>query len=196
MLQMEDFRIAEVLYRQPKLGLDNYESNFDFQLMIKSKQSIPFLKKETYLSIVHDIYFEHYYSWYKVVDSLRSAEYKSHLEKEYEQIQKAVDQLAGDVILSNQGVSCAYYKAPDCHFNRSTAGFVPGKKQRITRKLFLMFGIPCVILVSFFATLAVYFLLKKMNIEPEMFSGLFAAISATFTGLMTFIFSTIIKAKS
>ena len=39
---------------------------FDFQLMIKSKQSIPFMKKETYLSIVHDIYFNHYYRKEKI----------------------------------------------------------------------------------------------------------------------------------
>ncbi|PYG88877.1 hypothetical protein LY28_01241 [Ruminiclostridium sufflavum DSM 19573] len=40
MLQMEDFRIVELLYRQPKLGLNNEESNFDFELMIKSAQSV------------------------------------------------------------------------------------------------------------------------------------------------------------
>lgn len=196
MLQMEDFRIAEILYRQPRLGLDNLESNFDFQLMVKSKQSTPFLKKETYLAIVYDIYFEHYYPWYEVADKERSSEYKKHLEAEYEQVKRKVDQISGSIILSNQGVSCAYYKAPDCHYNASTAGFVPGKKQKRTHKLILWIGIPCVIIAAFLVSMGAYFLLKKMDIQPDMFAGLYTAISAVFTGVLTLAFSVFTKSKS
>ncbi len=196
MLQMEDFRIAEVLYRQPRLGLDNLESNFDFQLMIKSKQSIPIMKKETYLSIVHDIYFEHYYAWYAVADKARSNEYKQHVEAEYAQVRQKVEQISGDIILSNQGVSCAYYRAPDCHYNTSTAGFVPGKKRKSTSRIIFYVGIPCVVIGSFLVSMAAYYLLKKLSIQPDMFGGLFAAVSATFTGLMTLAFSSFAKAKS
>lgn len=196
MLQMEDFRIADVLYRQPRLGLDNLESNFDFQLMIKSKQSIPFIKKETYLSIVHDIYFQHYYPWYKATDGTRSSEYKKHLESEYDQVKAKVEQVTGDISLTNQAISCAYYKAPDCHFNGSTAGFVPGKEHNTARKLILGIGIPCVTVGAFFVSLVAYYVLKKMNIQPNMFAGLFAAVSAIFTGIMTLAFSAFTKSKS
>lgn len=196
MLQMEDFRIAEVLYRQPKLGLDNIESNFDFQLMVKSKQSIPFLKKETYLAIVRDIYFEHYYTWYEIFDKERCAEYRDHLEKEYKKIQEKVKQIPDDIILSNQGVSCAYYKAADCHYNTSTAGFVPGIKQKNTHKLILWIGIPCVIVAAFLVSMGAYCLLNRINIRPDMFAGLFAAISAIFTGILTLAFSVLAKSKS
>ena len=196
MLQMEDFRIAEVLYRQPRLGLDNIESNFDFQLMVKSKQSMSFMKKASYLAIVHDIYFEHYYPWYEVADSARSAEYKIHLEAEYEQVKGKVEQIPSDIILSNQGVSCAYYKAPDCHYNASTAGFVQGKKQKLARKLIFGIGIPCVTVGAFLISMAAYYLLKELNIQPDMFAGIFAAISATFTGVLTLAFSAFAKTKS
>lgn len=196
MLQMEDFRIVEVLYRQPRLGMDNLESNFDFQLMIKSKQSIPFMKKETYLSIVHDIYFHHYYPWYEVADKSRSTEYKEHLETEYELVKGKVNQVPNNIVLSNQAVWCAYYKAPDCHYNASTAGFVPGKKQKKMHKLILWIGIPCVIIAAFLTSTGVYFLLKRMNIQPDMFAGLFAAISAVFTGILTLAFSLFAKSKS
>ncbi len=196
MLQMEDFRIAEILYRQPRLGLDNLESNFDFQLMIKSKQSIPMLKKETYLSIVHDIYFEHYYPWYEVADKARSADYRKHLESEFNQVKLKTEQASGDIILSNQNVSCAYYKAPDCHYNASTAGFVPGKKTKEARKLIFGIGIPCVTIGAFLISMAAYYLLKKLDIQHDMFAGLFAAISATLTGIMTLFFSAITKSKS
>lgn len=196
MLQMEDFLIAEVLYRQPRLGLDNLESNFDFQLMIKSKQSIPFMKKETYLSIVHDIYFNHYYPWYEVADEERSADYKKHLEIEFELVETHVNKLSNNIILSNQGVACAFYRAPDCHYNSSTAGFVRSKKKKRMHKLILWLGIPCVIIAAFLVSMGAYFLLKKINIQPDKFAGLFAAISAVFTGILTLIFSLFAKSKS
>lgn len=196
MLQMEDFRIAEVLYRQPRLGLDNLESNFDFQLMVKSKQSISFLKKETYLAIVHDIYFEHYYPWYEVFDKNRSTEYKNHLEKEYNKVKEKTNEITGNIILSNQGVSCAYYKTSDCHYNTSTAGFIPGKKHKNTHKLILCIGIPCVIIAAFLVSMGAYFILNKIKIQPDMFAGLFAAISAVFTGILTLAFSIFTKSKS
>lgn len=196
MLQIEDFRIADVLYRQPRLGLDNHESNFDFQLMIKSKQSMPFIKKETYLSIVYDIYFEHYYPWYEVADEARSSEYRKHLESEYDQVKTKVEQVVGDIVLSNQAISCAYYKAPDCHFNGSTAGFVPGKKHKTARRLIFGVGIPCVTVGAFVVSMVAYYVLKKMNIQPDMFAGLFAAVSAAFTGILTLAFSAFARSKS
>ncbi len=196
MLQMEDFRIANVLYRQPRLGLDNLESNFDFQLMIKSKQSIPFMKKESYLSIVHDIYFEHYFSWYDAIDNTRSEEYKEHIESEYERIKNSIEQISGDVTLSNQEISCIYYKAPDCHYTTSTAGFITAEPQRKTRRLLLSLGIPFVIISSLIISIVVYYLLKKFNIQNELFAGLFAAVSAIITGIVTLTFTIFTKSRS
>ena len=195
MLQMEDFRIVDMLYRQPRLGLDNYESNFDFQLMIKSKQSISCIKKETYLAIVYDIYFEHYYPWYEVADKSRSNEYKLHLDNEYEHIKQQVEKTKGDIPLTIQGISCSFYQAPDCHFNASTAGFVPGKKQMTARNMILLFGIPCITIGAFIVSLLAYYLLGKINIQPDEFAGLFAAISAICTGLMTLTYSLFFKTK-
>lgn len=190
MLQMEDFRIVDILYRQPRLGLDNLESNFDFQLMIRSAQSIVTIKKETYLAIVRDIYFEHYYSWYNVFDRERSKEYKSHLENEYNLIKQKVDKIKGEEIhLSNQSPVCAYYKAPDCHFNSSTAGFAPSIKTR--HKSILLLGIPIITLCSFMLALLIYFALSRMDIQPDKFAGLFAAITAICTGLFTLVFNKI-----
>lgn len=192
MLQMEDFRIVDILYRQPRLGLDNFESNFDFQLMIRSAQSVINLKKETYLAIVRDIYFEHYYSWYDVFDKERSEEYRNHLENEYNCIKQQVEKIRGDEIhLSNQSLACAYYKAPDCHFNSSTAGFAPSNQTK--NKPILLLGIPIIAFCSFGLTLLIYFILSKINIQPDKFAGLFAAITGICTGLFTLLFSKISK---
>ena len=48
MLQLEDFRIADQVYIQPKLGIENEESNFEFQLLIRSKHALSVIKTETY----------------------------------------------------------------------------------------------------------------------------------------------------
>lgn len=185
MLQMEDFRIVDALYRQPKLGIDNLESNFDFQLMIRSAQSIAALKKDTYLAIVKDIFFEHYHSWYDVADPQRSDTYLDHLKEQYELVKKNVDQIKGDkVSLSYQIPSCEYYKAPDCHFNSSTAGFTPRTHMK---KPFLLLGVPVIALCSFGVTLFIYIILNQMNIQPDKFAGIFAAITAVCTAIFTLI---------
>jgi predicted transcriptional regulator len=41
-----------------------------------------------------------------------------------------------------------------------------------------------------------YYVLKKMNIQPDMFAGLFAAVSAAFTGILTLAFSAFARSKS
>lgn len=191
MLQMEDFRVIDMLYRQPKLGLDNLESNFDFQLMIRSAQSVANIKKETYLAIVRDIYFEHYYPWYEIADGEHSSEYLNHLESEYENIKKQVDHCKDEIHLSSEAPSCAYYKAPDCHFNSSTAGFAPNTNPK--HRPILLLGIPIITLCAFGIALSVYIILGKLNIQPDKFAGLFAAITAICTGLFTLAFSKISK---
>ena len=40
LLQAEDFRIIDIPYPQPQLGLNNFESNFNLRLMVKSINSI------------------------------------------------------------------------------------------------------------------------------------------------------------
>lgn len=192
MLQMEDFRTADILYRQPRLGLTNLESNFDFQLMLRSAQPITSMRKETYLAIVHDIYFEHYFSWYEMFDKERSQEYKAHLEDEYKRIQHQVEKSKDEEIhFSNQSPACDYYKSPDCHYNRSTAGFAPGIRPK--RKPVFLLGIPLITLIAFALALLIYFSLGKMDIQPDKFAGLFAAITAVCTGLFTLAFSKITK---
>lgn len=193
MLQMEDFRIVEALYRQPKLGLDNEESNFDFDLMIKSTQPFASIKKQTYLSIVHDIYFEHYYPWYEVSDPDRCEKYQEHLESQYSLIKEHVDKIEEDIHLSIKTPACDYYKAPDCHFNSSTAGFVPSNKTR--RSPILLLGIPVISVLAFGISLIIYMILSKMQVQPQAFAGIFAAITALGTALLTLMLNKISKSQ-
>lgn len=189
MLQMEDFRLADALYLQPKLGFDNEESNFRFQLMIKSSQSLLSLKKKTYLAIVKDIYYEHYNAWYQRVDIENSEEYKIHIDKQYNLIEKSLAH-SDEISLTVQNPICDYYKAPDCHYNCSTAGFI--KENRKSRPL-LLISAPIVTFVVFFLSLLVFEILEKNQIKTTSFAPIFAAITAICTTVFTIAFTQIKK---
>lgn len=185
MLLLEDFGLVDGLYIQPKLGIHNEESNFEFQLMIKSSQAINSLKKKTYLAIVKDIYFEHYNAWYQVVDKEHSEEYTAHIEKQYHTIEKALEGL-DEISLNTQSPVCEYYKAPDCHYTCSTAGFISEKK---SKKSALLICIPVLAIIVFLISLIIFKILEKNQISANTFAPIFAAVTALSTCVYTVAFS-------
>lgn len=190
MLQIEDFRLIKALYFQPKLGIKNEESNFKFQLMIKSSQPLTVLKKSTYLDIVQDIFLEHYQSWYQVVDPENAELYAAHIQEQYELVEKELDNI--EIIeLVTQTPVCDYYKAPDCHYNCSTAGFIP-KKNTKSRPI-LLIGIPLVTIGVYFISLHIFQTLTSKGITPDAFAPIFAAVAAIFTSIFTIAFTRISK---
>ena len=190
MLQIEDFRIANALYIQPKLGIHNEESSFEFQLMIKSAQPLVSLKAKTYLSIVKDIYYEHYKAWYQVVDKEHSEEYEKHIDEQYHLIEESLDNCS-EILLGTHNTFCEYYKAPDCHYACSTAGFVSEPQKR--NRPWLLFGIPLATILVFGLTFLVVKALEKYQITSALFAPIFAAITVIFTSIFTVAFTRINK---
>lgn len=190
MLQIEDFRIANALYLQPKLGINNEESSFEFQLMIKSSQPLVSLKTKTYLSIVKDIYFEHYKAWYQAVDKENSEEYEKHIDEQYRLIEKSLEKCS-EVSLGIQSTFCQFYKAPDCHYACSTAGFVSETNKQ--SRPWLLLGIPIATILVFLFTFFVVKILEKYQITSNLFAPIFAAITVIFTSIFTVAFTKINK---
>jgi len=190
MLQIEDFRIANALYIQPKLGIYNEESSFEFQLMIKSSQPLTSLKTKTYLFIVKDIYYEHYKAWYKVVDKDNADMYEKHIDEQYHLIEKSL-QKSSEVSLSIQSPFCEFYKMPDCHYAYSTAGFLHETKKQ-TRP-WLLLGIPIATILVFVLTFLVVKILEEYHIKSSLFAPIFAAITVIFTSIFTVAFTKINK---
>lgn len=188
MLQMEDFRLIDALYMQPKLGINNEESNFKFQLMIKSIQPLVSIKKTTYLNIVKDIYFEHYNTWYQTIDKENSEEYKLHIQNQYDMIENSLEKC--EVIsLITQNPICEYFNAPDCHYNCSTAGFIA--ENHTNNRPLLLIGIPILTLGVFVLSLLVFILLQKLKIKTNSFAPIFAAVTTISTCIFTIAFSKI-----
>jgi len=190
MLQIEDFRLIKALYFQPQLGIKNEESNFKFQLMIKSSQPLTALKKNTYLDIVHDIFLEHYQSWYQIVDSENAEQYAVHIQDQYKLIEKELETL--DIIeLVAQTPACDYYRAPDCHYNCSTAGFIP--KNKTKSRPFLLVGIPIVTVIVYLISMIIFEILNSKSITPDSFAPIFAAVAAICSSIFTIAFTRISK---
>ena len=189
MLQLEDFRVANQIYIQPKLGIRNEESNFEFQLLIRSKHALSAIKAETYLAIIKDIYYEHYYPWYSAVDPEHEMEYKKHIDEQFKYI---VNHLQGhnEVDFENSRPICEFYRASDCHFHSSTAGFVAnGTKNRPI----LLIGIPIMICVEVVFSIIISILLRRFGIDTESFAPIFTAITVLCTSIFTIAFTRIKK---
>ncbi len=190
MLQMEDFRLLDALYIQPKLGVRNEESNFKFQLMIKSVQPLVSIKKKTYLDIVKDIYYEHYNAWYKVVDKENAEEYNAHIKSQYDTIEKSLEK-TDTISLITQNPICEYFKAPDCHYNCSTAGFIA--ENHAKNRPLLLIGIPALTIGVFALSLIIFRILQEYQIAANSFAPIFAAITAISTCVFTITFTKISK---
>jgi hypothetical protein len=82
LLKAENFRVIKAGYIQPMLGDGNLESEMKAVLMLYSKNDLSEIKNGTYLSIVNDIYYNHYLRWYTPLPSLPPG-YKKNLDKMY-----------------------------------------------------------------------------------------------------------------
>ena len=57
LFKMQGFRVIRAPYRQPRLVLEDAESEMCADLLIYSTNSLERLRTDTYLSIVHAIYY-------------------------------------------------------------------------------------------------------------------------------------------
>jgi len=65
LFKMMGFKVADCLYSQPLLGLDNPESDKRAHLLIATREKVDCIRRETLLKIVSTITFDHYERWYK-----------------------------------------------------------------------------------------------------------------------------------
>lgn len=85
LLKQSGFGVLKAEYFQPKLGFNNTESAPCAVLMIDVRNTNNFISKESYLKIVHTIYFNHYLRWYTplLLNKEELSSYKKELDKLY-----------------------------------------------------------------------------------------------------------------
>lgn len=171
--EIEGFRVVNTTYIQPCLEPNNYDSQHDAILLIYQRNtSDKKISRNTYLDIVHSIYFDYYFEW----DShfLKNNEEKN---KNYNKLQKMYgticSALSDEVILLN-GYPFSKMSGED--------KIIPNDK-RINKKLWqslfftMIFGV--------FA-LGVIFALNRMNVELAIAGTIFILLLFIWLAFLSF----------
>jgi hypothetical protein len=90
LLKLQGFHVVHAPYFQPRLLLDDPESEMRANLLIYSAGGVESLHVETYLSIVHAIYFKYYLPWNSGISEDAQA-YEDHLKDVYSKIEASLD---------------------------------------------------------------------------------------------------------
>lgn len=192
LLQAEDFRLIDFPYPQPRLGDNNYESNFNLRLMIKSTSSIYEIRNQTFISIVEDIYINHYLSWYSsFLIPVKIEDYQKHIDNLITSIKTNLnpdEKIRLNILPIG---TCEHYMTTQCFYKSneiSTAGFA---KNNTTKSINLtwIIGIPLVIIFAFAFTFLLFVLLEKFKMKTDDIAPLLAPISSIFTGILALAFS-------
>ena len=143
------------------------------------------------ISIIKDIYYDHYLAWYSITDPTHALQYKDHIDKQFKKIQNELKNTNEITFEKSCNPICDFYKSSECHYSSSTAGFVSTTitKNRPT----LLFSIPILILIQMIFSSLVYTFIKKFNIEAVSFVPIFAAITTVCTCVFTIAFTKIKK---
>lgn len=192
LLQAEDFRLVDFPYPQPRLGVTNYESNFNLRLMIKSTTGINEIQNQTFLSIVNDIYNNHYVAWYATflgADTI--VEYQKHIGELLENISGTLqpnEKMKLNVLPIG---TCDHYMSTQCFYKAndiSTAGFAKNTAKSNTNLTWII-GIPLVIVFAIGFTFVLFLLINMFNLETSDIAPLLTPITSIFTGILALAFS-------
>lgn len=113
-------------YYNIPLGIDNYESESESLMYIKTNDNVTYINKETFLAIVPAICYEYYYVWYSAfLNSEELDVYKEKLDKCYSDIKK---QSADSAHIRIEYPQCPLFYHKDTN---KTFGAVPAKKRKI-----------------------------------------------------------------
>lgn len=160
---LENFGQVMNKYYNIPLGIDNYESEFEALMYIKTNDNISYINKETFHSIVHAICYEYYYVWYSAfLNDEDLTLYKDKLDKCFHDIKKNS--------LESDHINIMY---PNCPlFPQSTTnktfGIVPARKKKsYAEVLFLIIAVVIIpiVLALLYSTLLPYLNLQFGNIS-------------------------------
>ena len=151
-LQLEGFQVINQLYFQPRLDIDNVDSEQEAILLIYQKNnSNPFISKESYLNMISAIYFDYYFEW----DSFF---FKNDEEKteNYARLNLHIEKIAETLKISQIKINGYPFQS-----NSNENKIIP-EERKTNKKIWkaLLFMITFFIII-----LAIILAVKKLNIE-------------------------------
>lgn len=103
LLKMQGFRIIRAPYYQPRLMLEDAESEMSADLLIYSTNGLESIRRDTYLDIVHTVYYKYYLRWKNITPNSLAA-YNIHLDSLYSKIKSGVGKKQIILINGHQSV--------------------------------------------------------------------------------------------
>lgn len=178
MICMESFGKIEAPYYTLPLGVNNFESSFDAYLYVRTKDSISAINKDTYLHIIHSIYYDYFQEWY--VPFLTDNElqnYKTIIDTTYKRIvQKLSEKTSCKVFIPQQ--ACPLHSA--CNIN--TSGTVTTKSHQAKFKLKLSLILLAIIIIPILLILLYNSILNLIGIE---INSVHSALGSIFSVLIS-----------
>lgn len=119
LLKIQGFRVIRAKYYQPRLMLDDPESEMRADLLVYSTSDLESIHSETYLSIVHTIYYKYYLPWQSITKDSPD-EYKKHLDLLYSGIKSDIGKKTSIVVNGHKAILSAPERKPAMTFHPVT----------------------------------------------------------------------------
>ncbi len=117
LLKLQGFRIIRASYFQPRLMLEDAESEMKGDLLIYSSARIEKIRSDTYLSIVKALYYKYYLRWKSVLPDSKQA-YENHIDDLYSKIKSNIRNKQTIVVNGHQEILKSSNKKPVLTVNK------------------------------------------------------------------------------
>jgi len=176
---LEGFGRIKAKYQTLPLGLEHHESSFDAFLYIKSNDSLSTISKETFMDIVHAIYYEYYLAWYTIIftaDKLKVFK-EEKIDRCYNMLRES---LSEEIQFDIEYVDCPMLGNL---LTEKTFGYLPSNPRKSISKYLLM--ILLILLGPLGLVLGYNFIFNRLGIPINTVNSIvgssFAAILSSFT---------------
>lgn len=175
-LSLENYKIIDKKYVQPGLNKNETDSVVECQLLINetsSENNFDQISSEKYISILKDIYINHYVEWYSHFFS--TSELQSYKLRINSFISEANKRCGKVVHLKNYTyVNCRYYNPNSCELTINRPFFMPKK---ISRGKYILIMLATFILANLLAY-GIYLLFAKfLKMENNVISIIFPIVT-------------------
>jgi hypothetical protein len=181
---LEGFGRIKAKYQTLSLGLDHYESSFNAYIYIKANDTLEVIAKDTFLGIVHSIYYDYYLSWYTPILIEEIKLFKEKVDRHYN-LQKA--EISEEVELEIEYVDCPILG--NLHIDKSF-GYLPSKHKRNLGKYPIIF-----LLVLLGPPLLIWGYNYILDILGISISTVNSMVGGTFTAILSSVTTLLIVDK-
>ena len=164
LMKLQGFHVVHAPYYQPRLRLEDAESEMRADLLVYSPAKIQSLKTDTYLAMVRSIYYEYYLPWKSLLPERQDA-YREHLDRLFRSISTSVQ--------GKKSVTVNGHK---------TLLSAPERQRPMTVHRIVMFGLQAS-LVTLLLTASMLGLKSAFGLSNASFAGVFLLALGSFVAL-------------